>query len=82
MTSTLIRHRVTDYEMKYELKNASEKDVSIKIYQSLSGYRNDYKFSNESHSGKYKHDSSRVWEVTIPAQGSSELSYTVRETGI
>ena len=78
--SVNIRYKVTDYEMKYELKNASDKDVTVNVFQSLSGYWHDYDFKKESHKGENKNDSSRVWEVDIPAQGSAELSYTVRET--
>ena len=78
--SVNISYKVTDYEMKYELKNASDKDVTVNVFQSLSGYWHDYDFKKESHKGENKNDSSRVWEVDIPAQGSAELSYTVRET--
>ena len=80
VNSVNIRHKVTDYEMKYELKNASDKDVTVNVFQSLSGYWHDYDFKKESHEGENKNDSSRVWEVDIPAQGSAELSYSVRET--
>jgi len=80
VNSVNIRYKVTDYEMKYELKNASDKDVTVNVFQSLSGYSNDYDFKKESHTGENKNDSSRVWEVDIPAQGSAELSYTVRES--
>ncbi len=78
--STNIRYGVTDYEMKYELKNASKKSVIVNLYQSYSGYWHDYEFRKESQTGKDKNDSSRVWEVRVPAQGSADLSYTVRET--
>ena len=80
VNSVNIRYKVTDYDMKYELKNASDKDVTVNVFQSLSGYWHDYDFKKESHKGENKNDSSRVWEVDIPAQGSAELSYTVRET--
>jgi len=80
VNSVNIRYKVTDYEMKYELKNASDKDVTVNVFQSMSGYWHDYDFTKESHKGKNKTDSSRVWEVDIPAQGSAELSYSVRET--
>ena len=78
--SVTIRYGVTDYDMKYELKNASTKDVIVNVYQSLAGYGHDYDFKKESHKGENKNDSSRVWKVKIPAEGSAELSYSVRET--
>jgi len=78
--STNIRKHVTDYEMKYELKNASKKRVTVNLYQSLGGYWYDYKFLEESQTGTNKNDSSRVWEVSIPAQGSSRLSFKVRQS--
>jgi len=78
--SSNLKSNVTEYDMSYELKNASKKDVTVKLYQSYAARWRDYKFFDESQSGKNKNDSSRFWSVKIPAQGSAALSYKVRET--
>ena len=77
--SVNIRPHETDFEMEYELKNASKKDVTVTLYQSLRGTWHDYEFSKESQTGTDKNDSSRFWDIDVPAQGSAKLSYKVRE---
>ena len=69
----------TDYEMLFDLRNASKKDVTVRLFQSLRGTRYDYKFMSESQTGTALHDSQRYWDVDIPAEGSSQLTFKVRE---
>ncbi len=78
--STNVSRTVTDFEMKYELKNASKKAVDVSVFQSLFGYWNDYDFLEESQRGDNKNDSSRVWDIRVPAEGAAELTYTVRQS--
>ena len=78
--STNVSKKVTDFEMKYELKNASDKAVDVSIFQSLSGYWYDYEFLKESQRGENKNDASRVWEIRIPSEGTAELKYKVRQS--
>ena len=65
--------------MLFDLKNASEKEASVRVFQTLSAYRSDYKFLSESQTGKMLRDSVRYWDVKVPAQGASQLSFKVRE---
>jgi len=65
--------------MKFDLKNASKKDVTVRLNQRVSGYRNDYKFQKESQTGTMRNDANRYWDVIVPAEGASQLTYTVRE---
>lgn len=79
VTSNNVSRKTTDYEMQFDLKNASKKEVDVRIYQNLFGSYNDYEFLSESQIGQMQSDSRRYWDVKIPAQGSSELTFTVRE---
>ncbi len=80
VSSKNISQYVTDYQMKYELKNASKKAVDVSVFQAVYGYRNDYDFKSESQRGEMNNDGRRVWDVRVPAEGSANLSYTVRES--
>jgi len=80
VNSDNISKYVNDYEMKFDLKNASEKDVTVRLFQNLYGYRHDYEFLSESQTGEMQHDSRRFWDMKIPAEGSAELTYKVRES--
>lgn len=71
---------VTDYEMKFDLRNASPDDVTVRLYQNMYGFRNDYKVLSESQSGTQENDSRRYWDIDIPAEGASNLTFKVRET--
>lgn len=70
---------IIDYEMRYDLTNASKKDVTVRLSQYYSGYQHDYKFLSESQTGQTQNSSRRFWDVNIPAQGVSRLKFTVRE---
>jgi hypothetical protein len=69
-----------EYEMQFDLRNASQKDVTVRLYQTLSGARNDYDFLRESQPGKMEDVYRRYWDVEIPAEGRSELSFKVRQS--
>ena len=79
VSSENINPHITKYEMKFDLKNASKKDVTVRLNQRVSGYRNDYKFQKESQTGTMRNDANRYWDVIVPAEGASQLTYTVRE---
>ena len=70
----------TEYEMKFDLRNASKKDVTVRLHQTLSGAQNDYDFLSESQTGQMKDVYRRYWDVEIPAEGSSELTFKVRQS--
>jgi len=79
VSSENIGKDITEYKMVFDLKNASGKEASVRVFQTLSAYSNDYQFLSESQTGKMPRDSVRYWDVKVPAQGSSQLSFTVRE---
>ena len=70
----------TEYEMKFDLRNASKKDVTVRLHQTLSGAQNDYDFLSESQEGKMQDVYRRYWDVEIPAEGSSKLTFKVRQS--
>lgn len=72
---------ITDYEMQFDLSNASKKDVTVRLYQTLyvNGFSSGFKFLSESQTGRMQNDLRRFWDVNIPVQGTSKLSFRVRE---
>ena len=80
VSSDKISSNITEYEMRFDLKNASREEVNLRLYQNLSLYYNNYDFLSESQTGATQSDFRRYWDVKIPAQGSSQLTYKVRET--
>jgi len=77
--STNVSSKITDFKMKFDLKNASKKAVDVNLYQGLAGYWYDYDFTAESQRGEMKNDGQRMWTVRVPAEGSKTLTYTVRQ---
>ena len=77
--SDKVSTNITDYEMRFDLRNASRKDVVVRLYQKMSNSRTDYKFLSESQTGQMQNSSSRYWDVNVPAEGASKLSFMVRE---
>ena len=74
-----ISKKITEYEMDFDLRNASKKEVTIRLYQKLNGYSYDYKFLSESQTGENKDANWRYCDIAIPAEGKSELNFKVRE---
>ena len=77
---------VAEYSMKFELRNASADDVDVRLYQNTRGYNYPFgffinsEFLSESQPGTQENAGVRYWDLEIPAEGTSELSFTVRET--
>lgn len=80
LKSTNISSRVKEYEMTFKLRNASPKEVTVNIYQSMPGRWYDYEMLEESHDSTEKSDSQRVWAVKIPAEGETSLTFKTRES--
>jgi hypothetical protein len=74
-----VSDKITEYEMKFDLKNASEKDVTVRLHQNMWGTRIEHSFLRESQTGEMKNANQRVWDVAVPAEGSAKLTYKVRE---
>lgn len=75
-----VSSRRTDSSMKYEIKNAKKQPVKVTVRQQLWGWRTEYDIRAESHDSRTPDAYSKVWTVDVPAEGTTELSYTIRET--
>lgn len=75
-----ISSRVVEYEMKYEVRNASPKPVEVNIYQRVSGRWNDFEMLNESLDHRRKDDNTFVWTVEIPPEDETNLTFKIRQT--
>ncbi len=75
-----ISSKRTDTSMKYEIKNAKNEPVKVTIRQQLWGWRTEYDVRTESHDSRAPDAYSRVWTVDVPAEGSTNLTFTIRET--
>lgn len=75
-----ISRRVTETDMKFEVRNAKPEPVTVYVYQGLYGWGYDYDFLSESQTGQNKTAMQRVWAVKVPANGSKDLTYKVRRS--
>ncbi len=78
--TTNISSRVKEFEMLYELRNASDKAVTVNVYQFMPGRWYDYEILEESQSGVQKSDSQRMWAVKIPSEGETVLVFKTRQS--
>lgn len=79
--SETISKRVTDFDMTYELRNASRKTATVHVFQNLPrAYWCDYKVLSESLDGVEKNDSTRTWAVDVASEDETTLDFKVRET--
>lgn len=79
-SQNIISKRRTDHIMKYEIKNAQKKPINVTIRQRLWGWRTEYSIREENHSSRAPDAFSRVWSVPVPAEGTANLRFTIRET--
>ncbi|MBL4854740.1 MAG: DUF4139 domain-containing protein [Robiginitomaculum sp.] len=80
MSTNKVSSKRTDTSMKYEIKNAKNEPVKVTIRQQLWGWRTEYDIRKESHDSRTPDAYSRVWTVDVPAEGSTNLTFTIRET--
>jgi hypothetical protein len=77
--SEKISKYVTDISMKYEIKNAKPEAVKVGIRQGLWGWRTEYKILEESHDSRIPDAYSRAWNIDVPAEGETILTFKIRE---
>jgi hypothetical protein len=67
------------YESSYEIdfKNAKKQPVTVTLAQSIPG---DWRILSESAKHDKPDSATASWQVTIPAEGSTKLTYSVRVT--
>lgn len=65
------------YESAFEivLKNAKKDAVTVTVQEPIPG---DWKMQSESHSHEKAVSNTAVWHITVPAEGSTKLSYRVQ----
>ncbi len=80
MATNKVSSKRTDTSMKYEIKNAKNEPVKVTIRQQLWGWRTEYNIRKESHDSRAPDAYSRVWTVDVPAEGQTDLTFTIRET--
>ncbi len=78
--STNVSRRVTDFEMEYEVRNASKKQVAVRVFQSMPARWCDYEMLNENIDHVQKNDSTKLWTVTVPSEGENKLKYKIRQS--
>jgi len=57
------------------LKNAKPEPVTVTVHEPVPG---DWEMVEESHPHQKGASNTAVWEIPVPAEGSTELSYRVR----
>ncbi len=75
-----ISSRVTEIEMKYEVRNASNKPVEVNIYQNVYGRWNDFEMLEESQEHRRRDDNTFIWMLEVPAEGETNLTFKIRQT--
>jgi len=70
-------HKDYVFESSYSivLKNGKDEAVTVKVVEPIPG---DWEMKKESRKHTKAASDSAVWEVPVPALGSTELTYTVR----
>ena len=80
MSTKKISKRRTDTQMKYEIKNAKDEPIKVTVRQQLWGWHTEYEVREESAESRAPDAYSRVWTVDVPAEGTANLTFTMRET--
>lgn len=76
--ATQVSRRATDYEMSYLVRNARATPATVTIRQDGLGRFNEVRA--ESLPGRRTDADSFAWDVPVPANGETELMFTVRLT--
>lgn len=69
--------RETDFTMSYLVRNARTEPVTVTIRQDSLWRFNEVR--SESHSGRRTDADSFAWDVPVPANGETELTFTIRQ---
>lgn len=78
--SNNVNRKVTEYEMLYEVRNASKTDRVVHIYQDLPSRWCDFDVLEENIDGAQKDDATRLYKVPVASEGQSTLSFKMRQT--
>jgi len=78
--SNNVNRRVTEYEMLYEVRNASKKDQNVHLFQKLPSRWCDYEVLEEDIKGVQKDDATRLYKVPVETEGQTVLTFKIRQT--
>jgi hypothetical protein len=76
--TTRASRRATDYDMSYVVRNARSEGVTVTIRQDSLWRFNEV--VTESIAGRRTDADSFAWDVPVPANGETELTFTVRQS--
>jgi hypothetical protein len=76
--TTRASRRATDYDMSYLVRNARSESVTVTIRQDSLWRFNEV--VTESIAGRRTDADSFAWDVPVPANGETELTFTVRQS--
>lgn len=77
----VINKRVTETTMQYVVKNARPEPATVSLRQfGIGSWRTNYEIRAESLPHRKPDAGSYVWDVPVPAEGETKLTFTVRQT--
>jgi hypothetical protein len=76
--TTRASRRATDYDMSYLVRNARSQPITVTIRQDSLWRFNEV--TTESIAGRRTDADSFAWDVPVPANGETELTFTVRQS--
>jgi len=76
--ATRVSRRATDYDMSYLVRNARTEPITVTIRQDELGRFNELRAS--SIEGRRTDADSFAWDVPVPANGETELTFTLRQS--
>jgi hypothetical protein len=76
--TTRASRRATDYDMSYLVRNARSQPIAVTIRQDSLWRFNEV--TTESIAGRRTDADSFAWDVPVPANGETELTFTVRQS--
>lgn len=76
--ATQVSRRATDYDMSYVVRNARSQPITVTIRQDGLARFNEVRA--ESLEGRRTDADSFAWNVPVPANGETELTFTIRQS--
>ncbi|WP_306253205.1 DUF4139 domain-containing protein [Parvularcula sp. IMCC14364] len=76
----VLSRKVVETSMKYVVRNARPEPVTLTLRQSgVTGWRMETEVTEESLSHRKPDANSFVWDIDVPAEGETELTFTMRQ---
>ena len=72
--------RTTDTTMEYLVRNARPEEATVTLRQRVSSWRTNLEIREESIEHRQPDANSFVWDVVVPANGETTLTFTLRQT--